>query len=86
MIDNSTFSVVHDQICTGSDFAGTLKEAADICYRPGQELCEGILDKSCDGQIIRLCTKKPANSNDSTLHGCAYIKKGITIMYINFIN
>ena len=87
-IDNSTLSVAHDQICTGTDFAGTLKEAVDICYSPGQDLCEGILDKNCDGQIIRLCTTKPkpAKSSNSTLYGCSYIKKGMAIMYINFMN
>ena len=78
----STTSTLKDQICTGSEFDGTLEEALEICYGAGKKYCQGVHDRNCDGQLIKICTDiTPANSYDSETYGCTYIKTGIPILH-----
>ena len=73
----SNVSTLKDKICTGALFDGTLKEALEICHGDGKKYCQGIHDRNCDGQVISICADiTPANSSDSEIYGCTYIKIG----------
>ena len=69
-----------DKICRqkpGTSNKHDLTAALQICDFQGSG-CQGILDEKCDGSSIKICEKvSPAKTDNETINGCTYVKKGI---------